>query len=117
VNAALIGALFLPLVACSVQPHSSRETEYPATVVARVAKRTIVQHSPIPIVKESGEVVRSSARVDYELRASDGTILVVQATSEFPVGACVRLFGYADGPSRTHFSFGRAELEPSDRCR
>jgi hypothetical protein len=117
VNTVLIGAIFLLLVGCSVQSHSPRETEYPATVIARVANRSSVQHSPIPIVKESGEVVRSAARVDYELRANDGTILIVQATSEFPVGACVTLFGYADGPSRTHFSFGRAQLEPSDQCR
>ena len=115
-NTGLIGAAFLLLVACSVQSHRSTDTGYPATVVARVVKRTGVQHSPIPIVTESGEVVRGKTRIDYELRANDGTLLVVQATSEFPVGACVMLSGYADGPSRTHFSFGRAHLEPSDRC-
>jgi hypothetical protein len=119
VSTVLSGAAFL-LLACSV-PSSRRttETEYPAKLVARVAKRTGgEQHSPIPIVTESGEVIRSRAvRIDYELRANDGTLLIVQATSEFPVGACVMLSGYADGPSRTHFSFGRAQLEPSDECR
>jgi hypothetical protein len=106
------------LLACSV-PSSRRltETDYPEKVVARVAKRTGgEQHSPIPIVTESGEVIRSMARIDYELRTNDGLLLIVQATSEFPVGACVMLSGYADGPSRTHFSFGKAQLEPSNEC-
>lgn len=116
-NTVPIGAAFLLLAACSLQSQRSTETEYPATVVARVAKRTGVQHSPIPIATGSGELVRSKARVDYELLANDGTLLIVQATSEFPVGACVTLSGYADGPSRTHFSLGRAQLEPSDQCR
>jgi hypothetical protein len=108
---------FLLLVACSVPYYRSTETEYPAEVVARVAKRTDPQHSPIPIVTESGEVIRSrGVRIDYELRTNDGTLLIVQTTSEFPVGTCVKLSGYADGPSRTHFSFRRAQLEPSDRC-
>jgi len=110
------------------------ETEYPATVVGRVAKRTVAgsvpivdpkenptattytPHSPIPMVTSSGEVIRARPRIAYELRANDGTLLIVQAASDFPVGACVVLSGYADGPSRTHFSFGRARLEPSDEC-
>lgn len=117
VNTVLIGAATLLLVACSVPPHSSTKTDYPATVVARVAKRTTgTQHSPIPMVTASGELVRSKARIDYELQANDGTVLIVQTTSDFPVGACVMLSGYADGPSRTHFSFRRAQLEPSDQC-
>lgn len=116
-NTVLIGAASLLLGACSVPPNWSTQTDYPATVVARVAKRTgFLQHSPIPIVTASGELVRSKARIDYELRADDGTILIAQTTSDFPVGACVMLSGHADGPSRTHFSFGRAQLEPSDRC-
>jgi hypothetical protein len=111
------GAAFLVLVACSVPSYRLTETEYPVSVVARVAQRSgDWQHSPIPIVTRSGEVIRTRARIDYELRTDDGTILIVQATSEFPVGACVALSGYADGPSRTHFSVGRAQLEPSDRC-
>jgi hypothetical protein len=68
------------------------------------------------MVKADGELVRSKARIDYELRANDGTLLIVQSTSEFAIGACVMLSGYADGPSRTHFSFGRAQLKSSDRC-
>ena len=116
-NTVLVGAASLLLVACSTPRHWSTQTDYPATIVARVAKRTTgLQHSPIPIVKADGELVRSKARIDYELRANHGTVLIVQTTSEFPVGACVMLSGYADGPSRTHFSFGRAQLEPSDRC-
>ena len=59
---------------------------------------------------------RSKARIDYELRANDDTVLIVPTTSEFTVGACIVLSGYADGPSRAHFSFVRAQLEPSDRC-
>lgn len=117
VNSILVGATSLLLVACSTPRHGSSQTDYPTTIVARVANRTTgLQHSPIPVVKPDGELVRSKARIDYELRANDGTILIVQTTSEFPVGACVILSGYADGPSRTHFSFGRAQLEPSDRC-
>jgi len=126
-------AAALLLTACSAQHRLPAETEYPATVVGRVAKRTVAgsspiaekenptaitqtPHSSIPIVTSSGEVIRVRPRIAYELRANDGTLLIVQATSDFPVGACVALSGYADGPSRTHFSFGRAALEPSDQC-
>jgi hypothetical protein len=117
VSRVITGAALLLLVGCSVPSYRSTETEYPAKLVARVTKRTGVQHSPIPIVTESGEVIRSrGVRIDYELLANDGTLLIVQATSDFPIGACVMLSGYADGPSRTHFSFGRAELKASDRC-
>jgi hypothetical protein len=116
VSTVLSAPVFLLLVACSVPSDRFTETAYPASLVARVVKRTGVQHSPIPIVTESGEVIRSKARIDYELRTNDGTLLIVQATSEFSVGTCVALSGYADGPSRTHFSFGRAQLEPSDEC-
>ena len=117
VNTVLIAAASLLPAACSVPPRWSTQTDYPVTVAARVAKRTgFLQHSPIPIMTASGELIRSKPRIDYELRANDGTVLIVQTTSEFPVGACVELSGYADGPSRTHFSFGRAKLEPSDRC-
>ena len=117
VNTVLVGAASLLLVACSTPRHWSAQTGYPATIVAWVANRTTgLQHSPIPAVKADGELVRSKTRIDYELRANDGTVLIVQTTSEFPVGACVMVSGYADGPSRTHFSFGRAQLEPSDRC-
>src|SRR5262245_17566707 len=116
-NTLQIAAACLLLAGCSTPPHSLRKTDYPATIVGRVVKRTDPQHSPIPMVKESGEIVRSRPRVDYELRANDGSVLIVQAAMEFPVGACVSLSGYADGPSLTHFSFGRAELEASDQCR
>ena len=127
-------AAALLLTACAAQPRLPAETEYPATVVGRVAQRTVAgsvpivdpkenptattytPHSPIPMVTSSGEVIRARPRIAYELRANDGALLIVQATSDFPVGACVVLSGYADGPSRTHFSFGQARLEPSDQC-
>lgn len=117
-----IAAVVLPLAVCLLPATLFPETGFPATVVARVAKRTVegsadTRHSPIPVVTETGEVARSSARIDYELRANDSTVLIVRTTSDFPVGACVTLSGYADGPSRTHFSFGKAKLEPSDQCR
>src|SRR5215510_12874994 len=127
-------AAALLLTACSAQPRLPAETDYPATVVGRIVKRTVAgsapivdpkenptatthtPHSPIPVVTSSGEVIRAGPRIAYELRAKDGTLLIAQAASDFPVGACVALSGYADGPSRTHFSFGRARLEPSDQC-
>src|SRR5215470_15867973 len=92
-------AAALLLTACSAQPRLPAETEYPATVVGRVAKRTVAgsvpvadsketptatthtPHSPIPIVTSSGEVIRAGPRIAYELRANDGTLLIVQTAS------------------------------------
>jgi hypothetical protein len=112
----------LALAGFLLAPALLSQTGYPATAVARVTKRATegsrdTHHSPIPAITQTGEVLRSRARIDYELRANDGSVLIVQTASDFPVGACVTVSGYADGPSRTHFSFGRAKLEPSDQCR
>jgi len=112
----------LALTAFLLPPALHSQTGYPATAIARVTKRAAegsrdTHYSPIPAITQTGEVVRSAARIDYELRAEDGRVLIVQTTSDFPVGACVTVSGDADGPSRTHFSFGRAKLEPSDQCR
>jgi hypothetical protein len=41
------------------------------------------------------------SRIDYQLQVGDGSILIVQTTPEFPVGACVTLFGHADGPGQS----------------
>lgn len=111
----------LLVVSFSLPPALLSQTGYPATAVGRIAKRTVqgsgdTRTSPIPAVTKTGEIVRTTARIGYELRADDGTVLIVQTTSDFPVGACVAVSGYADGPSRTHFSFGRATLAASDQC-
>jgi len=133
----LLGLLVVSSVlSCSVPPHWTTETDYPATAIARVVKRSDIPSTPLvdpqenppsiiivptrsgPILIATGShgIARSASRIDYELRTKDGTLLVVQTSTEFPVGTCVALSGYADGPSRTHFSLGRAQLSPSDAC-
>jgi hypothetical protein len=128
---------YVILLGCTVAPHWSNETDYPGSAIAKVVRRNDVpstplvepsekplsinivntRHGPLPVVTGDGSgLVRSTARFDYELRTNDGTLLIVQSESAFEVGACLAVTGYADGPSRTHYSLGRARLERSDRC-
>src|SRR5262245_46960449 len=114
-------------VACTVRPHWSTETDYPANAIARVVSRSGVPSAPvadpstplsvrfvgtkygaIPIVTGGGGLVRTTPYIHYELRTNDGRTLLVQSEVDFGLGACIALSGYADGPSRTHYSLGRA---------
>jgi hypothetical protein len=52
----------------------------------------------------------------YEVRASDGTLHLIQSEGDFAVGSCVSFSGYADGPSRTHWSRGRVTLKAAASC-
>jgi hypothetical protein len=132
----LFTSLLLALLgACTVRPYWPTETDYPANAIARVVKRNGIasapivdpstplsisivgtKHGAIPFVTGDGGLVRTTPYTHYELLTNDGEILLVQSESEFALGTCVALSGYADGPSRTHYSLGRARLESSDGC-
>lgn len=135
IKGAFSSLLLASLVGCTVRPYWSTETSYPANEIARVVKRngvasaaivdpstplaiTIVgtKHGAIPVVTGDGGIVRTTPYIHYELRTNSGEILLVQSESVFELGTCLALSGYADGPSRTHYSLGRARLELGDGC-
>jgi len=76
--------------------------------------------APVPvggvvIPVESGGLPGSRSYI-YEIRAADGTLHIVGSRATFEIGSCVAFSGYADGPSRTHWSVGRVTLERSTNC-
>jgi hypothetical protein len=119
---------------CTLGPHYSVETDYPGSAVGKIEVRkdfgaapavvnrdgtaaTIpVLVGPVVVPVTSAPFLRTPSGIRYEIRVKDGTLLLVDAKDEFDVGACVRVSGYADGPSRTHWSLGRAKLERSGEC-
>ena len=126
--------MLLAISGCTLGPHYSLETDYPGTAVGVIELRRDERSRPavlnrdgtaanIPVVVgpvvvpvSSAGLFRTPSAIRYEIRASDGTVLLVDVRDQFQVGDCVRVSGYADGPSRTHWSLGRAKLESSKDC-
>lgn len=132
----VILVLAAALTACG-GPYSrfGRETSWPGSAVGRVVASTFSPSGPavvgpdgkpavIPIfLKGSSVPIQVPAggstpeHYHYQVRANDGTLLVLQSDVALPVGACIAISGYADGPSMTHWSFGRAKVEQSAGCK
>lgn len=123
-------AALLPVaLAGCVLPYSG-ETPYPGSGLGKIVSRA--EHSGITVngiedalfmMKDKStrfahplEIEGSPTRFVYEVESTDGTLHIVSAHELFPVGSCVSWAGFADGPSRTHWSMGRVEVKPSDMC-
>lgn len=111
------------------------QTDYPGSGLGTIQARTERGGGPtafgpdgkpvvyrIPVIgKNTGFQVETSGPPGstsfvYEIRGVDGTVHIVGSKSPFAIGSCVAFSGYADGPSRTHWSVGRVTLEPSNNC-
>jgi hypothetical protein len=117
---------------CVNNPPYSRETAFPGSGLGKVERRTehggadptakpqtvtvpvLMGKTYVPITV--GVTPASPRRFLYEIRASDGVLHIVSDGLDFPLGACLAWSGYADGPSRTHWSMGRVQVAPSDKC-
>lgn len=128
--------LVASLAACG-GPYSrfGRETEWPGTAVGRVVASTFSPSGPAVVgpdgkpiyvvipIKGTGLAIQGPVggetpeHFHYQVRANDGTLLVLQSDARIPVGACIVISGHADGPSMTHWSFGRTKVEPSWGCK
>jgi hypothetical protein len=115
--------------------HFGRETSWPGSAVGRVVASTFSPSAPavvgpdgkpveVPIFLKGRPVpIRVAAggstpeHYHYQVQANDGTLLILQSDARLPVGACIAISGYADGPSMTHWSFGRAKVEQSADCK
>jgi len=123
---AMVSVLSLVVGACTVAPHWSKETSWPGSGVGRIENRGDSPSGPVggpqkglPLVTVFGEPVvrapyvtpfRTPHTFHYQVRSPDGTLHVIASEAEFEVGTCIAFSGYADGPSRTHWSLGRATL-------
>jgi hypothetical protein len=114
------------LIACTVGPFYSTTTSYPGEGAGIIEKSSVVASAPltedtrivaVPVGKGfvpipvSGSVVRHTGRVVYEIRSADGTLHILSTPELFERGTCVAWKGFADGPSRTHWSMGRVQVE------
>ena len=120
-----IALAILPLAGCVVKMPYKYETDYPGNGVGRIEKRVDVPSSPIgnvtvPVGKLFVKLPapqRYPGRIQYQIRGNDGTLHILSSDVPFEVGSCVAFAGFADGPSRTHWSFGRVTLlEGSKGC-
>ena len=93
----------------------SRETPYPGS-----AKRVIISGNAAgggfvspegPNRPPNPQGAYHMRRYIFEVKASDGTTHIVGTQTAFSVGDCISFEGYADGPSRTHWSTGRVTVE------
>lgn len=125
--------LISTLTACAVTLRAAPEADYPGSATGRIEART-ERRPPKSIVPDRRpadallpghrvlfSVPAASARrirstFLYEIRAIDGVVHIVGSFQDFEMGACVSISGYADGPSRTHWSPGRVKLERSTAC-
>ena len=130
----LLIAVSLP--ACVVGPHYSLETNYPGTGVGIVEARSESPSTPVADLVEPkpdfGEKYSAPAALGvfigrqigprtprtfhYQVRSSDGTLHIIGSEAEHEIGSCVAFSGFADGPSRTHWSSRRVTLEKSTNC-
>jgi len=107
-------------------------TNYPGSVLGVVERKTVVGGGPIAYGRDGrplsvpvpvgGAVIfvpqlPSPRSFLYEVRDTEGTLHIVTYESEFDVGNCVTLTGYAEGPSRTHWSKERIKVSRSEECR
>lgn len=119
---------------CTFGPPYSLETDWPGSGFGRIETRAVAESAPavygpdgkparIPLLiggvfvpVDSGVLYRTARRVSYQVRADDGTLHIVSSDVDIEQGACISWIGYADGPSRTHWSMGRVQVERSDKC-
>lgn len=122
-------ASLLLFVAGCILPYS-RETPYPGSGLGKVVSRA--QYGGITVsgieealfmptnksmpFRDPPKIEGSPTRFRYEVQSADGTLHIVSTDDSFPVGSCVSWAGFADGPSRTHWSMGRVEVQRSDMC-
>lgn len=124
----------LLLAACTASPPYSLVTDYPGTGLGKIEVRTESASGPavvgpdgkppdinVPVGKvfvslPGVAVLKIPRHFHYQIRAKDGTLHIAATESEFEVGSCVSFSGYADGPSRTHWSRGRVKVERSNEC-
>src|SRR6267143_3584786 len=116
-------------------PYYSRETNYRGGATGVVEKRTAVggpstsssdsdRRSEVPVptgktvifVPAPSGPLFSPRYFTYEIRSKDGTVHIAQYDTEFEVGSCIEFSGFADGPSRTHWSRNRISMQRSDKC-
>jgi hypothetical protein len=110
-------------------PWHKRETDYPGEGVGIIETRTgsgggvsassitLVPVGKILVPIPAGEVsTPTPGKFHYQIRSRDGTLHILANDVAFDVGTCVAFSGYADGPSRTHWSFGRTTLIKSEDC-
>ncbi len=95
-------------------------TQYPGTAMGTVVARLFSPRTSAVDAPGAGIfdllLPHWPAQFHYRIRDSAGVEHIVGAKEDFPFGACVRVEGYADGPSRTHWSYGRVTLTPSEEC-
>ena len=123
-------AALLPVVLAGCVLPYSRETPYPGSGLGKIVSRA--EYGGITVSEiENGlfmpkgksmsfsnapKIEGAPARYVYEVQSADGTLHIVSTRETFPVGSCVSWTGFADGPSRTHWSMGRVEVRRSDMC-
>lgn len=122
----LLSALILVVShGCSLYPFYPRQTPYPGSGLGIV--EAIRESKPAPTVTYRGAplwgpppfglpAVESPHHFHYQIRDKDGTLHIVGSEVRVKVGSCVAFSGYADGPSRTHWSLSRVMLERSLNC-
>jgi hypothetical protein len=124
-------AVAVALSGCTMGQRYSTVTEWPGSGYGRVESRIDQGRSRLaesgtgaPVVVggavlgqvDSGAWLRTPPLSHYEVRSPDGTLHIISTESAFPEGSCVAWTGYADSPARTHWSWGRVELQASDKC-
>lgn len=127
VRFSVLAVMFGATAGCA--PWHQRQTDYPGEGTGIVESRTgpggdvsARSSTLIPVgnifvpVPEREIVIPTPGKFRYQIRARDGTLHLVANDAAFDVGACVAFSGYADGPSRTHWSFGRTVMVKSDAC-
>lgn len=133
-NRYVVTLLLCAVSACTVPVPIPKETPYPGSGFGRIESRGQSFASPVTVdekgrpitlrvpvvgvglIETNSSVVQYRGSFHYQIRAQDGTLHILANESEFQVGDCVRFSGYADGPSRTHWSRGRTTLERSNDC-
>lgn len=125
-----LGVAFV-LSACTSVPYA-HDTAYPGSAFGKIEIRSqyggtdpSVNPATVPVLVPAGKTLVlidlpvtpvAPIRHHYQIRSPDGTLHIVSTELDFPVGSCVAWSGYADGPSRTHWSMGRVEVMRSDKC-
>lgn len=128
---AIVLLVILPVSGCVAPMPYSYETKYAGNGVGKIEKRVEFPSAPIAYRQDGSPATvpvligkqfvefpgpRYPGRIRYEIRGNDGTLHILSSDFPVEVGACVAFAGFADGPSRTHWSFGRVRLERSKNC-
>ena len=126
----LLAVMIWSTAACA--PWHKRETDYPGGGIGIIETRassdgggfaeyvqnvTIVPVGKAVVLLPPREIATPTpGKFHYQIRAKDGTLHLLANDAAFDIGTCVTFSGYADGPSRTHWSFGRTTLVRSADC-